>query len=326
MGKDVIRWGMIGCGDVTEVKSGPAFQKASGSALEIVMRRDAALCRDWAERHGVARWTCDADEVIRDPRVDAVYIATPPSTHAGYALRAIAAGKPVYVEKPLALSWAEADALAKAACDAGVPAFSAFYRRRLPYFMKLKELIDGGAIGTPRFATVFHCEQPRFDPAEGEPWRMRRDIAGGGWLWDMGSHTIDMLMYLLGDIDDVRAFSGNQTELFDVEDSVSASFRFSSGALGSAAWCFDGASSRECNRIVGTHGELRFATFAPMPIQLEDYDSGATTVFYFDSPEHIQQPMIQHVVDCLLRGDAPVSTLDSGARTSWVLDRISGAL
>src|SRR6184192_2580039 len=94
-----IRWGIIGCGDVTEVKSGPAFQKASNSALVAVMRRDAAKAADYAARHGVPRWYADARELIADADVDAVYVATPPSSHEEYAIMAAEAAKPIYVEK-----------------------------------------------------------------------------------------------------------------------------------------------------------------------------------------------------------------------------------
>lgn len=102
-----IGWGIIGVGDVTEVKSGPAFQKADHSALVAVMRRTSALARDYAERHGVTRWYDDADALIHDPHVNAVYIATPPDTHMDYTLRVAQAGKPVYVEKPMARHHAE---------------------------------------------------------------------------------------------------------------------------------------------------------------------------------------------------------------------------
>ncbi|HQP36635.1 MAG TPA: Gfo/Idh/MocA family oxidoreductase, partial [Polyangiaceae bacterium] len=99
----VIRWGMIGCGDVTERKSGPAFQKARESALVAVASRSPERAKDWALRHGVGRWHADAQALIDDPEVDIVYVATPPSSHAELALRCAAAGKPAYVEKPMAL-------------------------------------------------------------------------------------------------------------------------------------------------------------------------------------------------------------------------------
>ena len=120
MSTDLVRWGMIGCGDVAEVKSGPGFQKARGSRLVAVMRRDAGRAEDYARRHGVPRWYRDAAQLIADPEVDAVYVATPPSTHRQYTLMAAAAGKPVYVEKPMAHSIEEARVMARVAKETGL--------------------------------------------------------------------------------------------------------------------------------------------------------------------------------------------------------------
>src|SRR3954447_6932178 len=141
-----IRWGIVGCGDVTECKSGPAFGKARNSALVAVMRRDGAKAADYAKRHGVPRWYDDADKLIGDPEVDAVYVATPPGSHLEYALKVAAAGKPCYVEKPMARSFVECQRMIDTFERAKVPLFVAYYRRALPRFVKLKELLDSGEI------------------------------------------------------------------------------------------------------------------------------------------------------------------------------------
>ena len=127
----IIRWGIIGCGEVCEVKSGPAFVKCAGSTLVAVMRRDGAKAGDYARRHGVRKWYDDAEKLIRDPEVDAVYVATPPGTHEHYALRVAtaAAGKPCYVEKPMARSYVECARMVEAFRAAGRPLFVAYYRR-----------------------------------------------------------------------------------------------------------------------------------------------------------------------------------------------------
>src|SRR5690606_19456944 len=104
-----IRWGMIGAGDVTELKSGPAFSKVSGSKLVAVMRRDLEKDKDYASRHKVGTWYTDAQALIDDPDINAIYIATPPDSHAEYAIRALKAGKYVYVEKPMVLTSKEAE-------------------------------------------------------------------------------------------------------------------------------------------------------------------------------------------------------------------------
>src|SRR5260221_13914845 len=149
-----IRWGMIGAGNVTEVKSGPGFQKAEHSVLVAVMRRNVELARDYAQRHDVPRWYGDADALINDPEIDAVYIATPPDAHKDYTLRCAKAGKPVYVEKPMALNFAECQEMIEACRAAAVPLWVAFYRRMLPRFLKIKELIDSGEIGAVQAVSV----------------------------------------------------------------------------------------------------------------------------------------------------------------------------
>src|SRR6266508_4340624 len=110
-----VKWGIIGCGDVTEVKSGPAFNKVSNSELVAVMRRDGEKAKDYALRHNVSKWYTDAEKLINDADVNAIYIATPPSSHEEYAMKAFMAGKPVYVEKPMALDAPSANRMAKAA-------------------------------------------------------------------------------------------------------------------------------------------------------------------------------------------------------------------
>src|SRR4051812_47809361 len=103
-----IKWGIIGCGDVTEIKSGPAFNKINNSELVAVMRRNADKAADYARRHGVPKWYSDAQELINDPGINAIYIATPPQSHEAYTVQSLQAGKPVYVEKPMATDSAAA--------------------------------------------------------------------------------------------------------------------------------------------------------------------------------------------------------------------------
>ena len=149
-----INWGIIGCGAVTELKSGPAFNKVEGSKLVAVMRRNGELARDYARRHKVDKWYNQADDLIGDDQVNAVYVATPPSSHALYAIKAMKAGKPVYVEKPMAATHQQCIEMLEVSKDTGIPIFVAYYRRTLPGFLKVKSLIEEGAIGKPLFANM----------------------------------------------------------------------------------------------------------------------------------------------------------------------------
>ena len=317
-----IRWGIIGCGNVTEVKSGPGFQKATNSSLVAVMRRNGQLAADYAQRHGVPRWYDDATALINDPAVDAVYIATPPASHKEYTLLTAAAGKPVYVEKPMALNLAECQEMI-AACDAaGVPLFVAYYRRRLPRFLKIKELLDTGAIGAARFVTVslHQTARPAHRVAEDLPWRVQPEIAGGGIFVDLAAHTLDYLDYFLGPVSEVAGFGGNQAKLYPAEDTVTGSWRYASGVQGAGAWCFDSYTNADETRIVGTQGELVFSSFGEEPVRLST--AAGTQEFAIPHPPHIQQPLIQTMVDELNGQGACPSTGVSAARTTWVMEQM----
>ncbi|MDQ3396792.1 MAG: Gfo/Idh/MocA family oxidoreductase [Deinococcota bacterium] len=293
-----IRWGMIGCGDVTEVKSGPAFQKAKNSALVAVMRRNGELAADYARRHGVATWYDDADALVKDPEVDAVYIATPPYAHLPYTLVAAQAGKPVYVEKPMARDAGECEAMLAACEAAAVPLFVAYYRRALPRFVTIKELVDGGALGEIRSVSVLYHRPPsKGDLAFEEPWRVDPELAGGGYFMDLASHTLDFLDYALGPIAQVTGHTANQAGHYRAEDIVTASFRFASGGHGVGSWSFSAFAERDLVTLTGSKGEVSFSSFGSEALRLVTAEGEES--FEVAMPEHVQQPLIQSIVDDL---------------------------
>lgn len=315
-----IRWGIIGCGNVTEVKSGPAFQKATNSALVAVMRRNGALAEDYARRHGVPTWYDDAQALINDPDVDAVYIATPPNAHHEYTLAVAAAGKPVYVEKPMALHYGECQAMVAACKTAGVPLWVAYYRRRLPRFLKVKELVAAGAIGAPRAVTVRFYRDWKQPAVDQLPWRVQPEIAGGGFFVDLAAHTLDYLAYFLGPIVQVQGYAANQGGYYRAEDTVAGSFSFANGCHGTGIWCFDSYHRVDETEIIGTKGKLTFSSFGTEPICLTT--TAGVTDFPEPTPEHVQLPLIQTIVDELNGiGQCP-STGESAAHTTWVMDQM----
>ncbi len=317
-----IRWGMIGCGDVTEVKSGPAFQKAEGSSLVACMRRNAGLAEDYARRHQIPRWYADADSLINDPEVDAVYIATPPSSHCQYAIACAQAGKPVYVEKPMAVTFAQCQDMIAACRSGGVPLFVAYYRRSLPRFLKIKEFIDSGAIGQVRAVSVLLSQPPAPDELDplNRSWRVIPEIAGGGRFVDMACHTLDFLDFALGPIREASGSASRLAALYPAEDTVCATFVFESGIHGSGCWCFASSVTTDWTEIIGSSGKIGFASFENRPIQVTD--SSGTGFVEIGHPEHIQQSFIQTIVDELNgRGTCPCKG-ETGARTTWIIDQI----
>jgi predicted dehydrogenase len=317
-----VRWGIIGCGDVTEVKSGPGFQKASDSKLVAVMRRNGALAQDYAQRHGVPRWYDNAGDLINDREVDAVYIATPPSSHKHYTLLSAQAGKPVYVEKPMALNAGECQTMLQACQASGVPLFVAYYRRALARFLKVKELIETQAIGAVRFVnvTLYQTVNAQERDPEHLPWRVLPEVAGGGRFVDLASHMLDVLDYLLGPIRLVEGHASHQANLYPAEDIVTGSFVFASGVHGVGTWCFTAFERCDRTEIVGTEGKIVYSTFDTQPISLTT--SSGSVDFLLDDPPHIQQPLIQTAVNELNGSGQCPSTGESAARTSWVMDQM----
>ena len=313
-----IRWGIIGCGDVTEVKSGPGFYKADHSRLVAVMRRDGALAADYARRHGVPRWHDDADAIITAPDIDAVYIATMPDTHRDYVLRCAAAGKAVLVEKPMAMDHAECREMIAACAAANVPLWVAYYRRALPRFLAVRDMVRDGTIGAVRL--VISRQFQRLPSTASLPWRVDAVHSGGGLFVDMAVHTLDFLDFAFGPIEAVRGFAANQGGAYGPEDVVLASCRFARGIYGSGTWCYAADIDDEYNEIVGEKGRIRFSTSKPVPIRLTRGD--ATEELPVDDPPHVHQPLIQSIVDELNGRGACPSTGVTAARTTWVTDQI----
>ncbi len=315
-----VRWGMIGCGSVTERKSGPAFYKVPGSALVAVMGRRAEAVRDYAQRHGIARWYTDAQALIDDPAVDAVYIATPPDSHYAYSLQVAAAGKHCCVEKPMALHAGQSLAMQQAFEQAGLHLFVSYYRRSLPRFAQVRQWLADGRIGEVRHLHwSLSKAASEADRSGAANWRTDPQVAGGGYFADLASHGLDLFQYLLGDIVEVAGFSTRQAGLYAAEDAVSASWRFACGALGSGAWNF--VADRRVDRveIIGSQGRITFSVFDEHPLQLEAEES---LNLFIDNPAHIQWHHVQGM-NAHIRGQIRHPALASEAlKTDRVMDRI----
>jgi 1,5-anhydro-D-fructose reductase (1,5-anhydro-D-mannitol-forming) len=326
--RDTIRWGIIGCGDVTEVKSGPGLQKSRDSKLVAVMRRNGALAADYARRHGVPRWYDDARALVNDPEVDAVYVATPPGAHLEGVLLAAAAGKPVYVEKPMARNTRECDAMIAACTAAKQKLFVAYYRRALPRFVKAKELLEGGAIGPltglhHRFASPGHAGVGAIahnGPPPAPNWRTTAAVSGGGLLLDLGAHALDLLDFFGGALQEVNGHAAQLATPGDVEDAAALSFRTAGGVPGTATYNFASHVKEDMIELAGAAGRISLSVFGDEPVRLET--ARGVEEFPFAPPPHIAQPLIQTVVDDLLgRGSCP-STGESARRTNAIMDRV----
>ena len=323
----IIKWGFIGCGEVVEKKSGPAFSMVEGSSVVAVMSRNGERVRSYAERNDIARWYTDAQELIDDAEVNAVYIATPPSSHATYAIMAMKAGKPVYVEKPLASSYEDCVRVHRVSEQTGVPCFVAYYRRKLPYFEKVRELVEQEVIGQVVNVQVRFAVPPREADYghDGQlPWRVMPDIAGGGYFYDMAPHQLDFLQQLFGVIVEARGICANRGRLYQAEDTVNACFEFENGLPGAGSWCFVAHASASEDRIhlIGDRGSVSFSVFDFQPIRLNT-ERGEQT-FAIPNPAYVQEPLVKNVIEHLQGINLCDSTSASATQVNWALDRILG--
>jgi len=321
-----LQWGIIGCGDVTEVKSGPAFNKVNNSSLLAVMRRNAGKAADYARRHQVPKWYDDAGQLINDPDVNAIYIATPPQSHEAYTIRALKAGKPVYVEKPMSMNAASAKRMLQASLDTGVKLCVAHYRREQPRFKKVKALIDAGEIGKVRMINLVLVQPPppaqaeKTDESRDEAWRTDPAVSGGGLFHDLSPHQLDLMQYFFGDYERATGFAMNQAGLYAAADLVMGNIVFKNGAVFNGCWCFTGAPKEEKDlvEITGAAGKISFSTFTTHHIVVSR--KGEEQVIRFDELPHVQQPMIEAVVNYFLGEGPNPSSAENAVQTMHLID------
>ncbi len=320
-----VRWGMIGCGNVTEKKSAPAFQQVDNSDLVAVASRTFSKAKDYAARKGIPLCFEDPAEMIQSPDVDAIYIATPPDSHAGYTIAAMEVGKPVYVEKPMARTFAECERLLAKGKETGVPLFVAYYRRTLPYFMKAKGLIDSKVIGDVESIEINMRRVARELDPKNLPWRYVPEIAGGGLFVDLASHALDFLDFCFGPLTVIDSQVENRLGMYRSEDYVAARLSTEADVPLNGVWSFSERSDEDVDRveITGKRGKIVFSCFKFTPIEL--HLEHRRQLFEIESTQPIQKPLVEQVVGSLLRNTPCVSTGETASRTSRVIDDILSA-
>jgi predicted dehydrogenase len=240
-----------------------------------------------------------------------------------YALRVIEAGKPVYIEKPMALNYSECEIINNAAAKKGVPVFVAYYRRTLPGFLTIKDIIDSGSIGKVLFVKIELFKYPSREEQEGNlPWRVIPEISGGGHFFDLACHQLDYLDYVFGPVQEVKSVVKSQAGLYNAEDFVSAEFVFPGNVVASGIWSFavSPESSRDSLEIIGTKGSINSSTFSFEPITLRT--SRGIQTFTNERPENVQYYLISSIVRSILTKSASPSTGETAARTSRVMDEV----
>ena len=322
----MIKWGILGCGDVTEIKSGPAFNKVANSKLVAVMRRDAAKAADYAARHRVDRWYSQADALINDPDINAIYVATPPSSHEEHTLAALRAGKAVYVEKPMSLNAASARRMQAMVQTSNTKLSVAHYRREQPLFKKIRQLLHDNLIGKIRYIDLEYAKAPLTDEELKIPknaWRVDPAISGGGLFHDLAPHQLDLMYHFFGEPVKIWGAALNQGERYRAADLVSAGIVFEQDIFFTGLWCFnvDPAEEKDACTIVGSRGAIRFSVFGEPKIFMQV--AGKKETLVFETLEHVQQPMIEKVVQYFSGEEENPCSADEGVRVMEIMDTIT---
>jgi 1,5-anhydro-D-fructose reductase (1,5-anhydro-D-mannitol-forming) len=318
-----VNWGIIGCGDVCEVKSGPAFNKIPNSKLVAVMRRDPEKVKDFAIRHQVPKYYTDAEELILDTDVNAIYIATPPSSHELYTEMALAAGKSVYVEKPVTIHTESLQRMIEAEKKYKGKVTVAHYRRSLPLFIKIKELLQTGELGKPRLVMLKTLQPPvsKIVAQTGGNWRINPSLSGGGLFHDLSPHQLDILYWLFGPPLESDVQAVNQGKLYEAPDLTMIRLRFDHDIYFNGTWSFNVAAEAAADtcEIIGDRGILRFSFFGGNTIEL--INENGSQMITAEFPENIQLPHIGNVVQ-YFRGEGfnPCS-LEEALVTMQVMDK-----
>jgi len=318
-----VNWGIIGCGDVCEVKSGPAFNKVANSKLVAVMRRHIDKAKDFAQRHGVPKYYGDAAELVNDAEVNAIYIATPPSSHEAYLEMALKAGKPVYVEKPVTVNSASVERMMAMEKQYDCKVSVAHYRRGLQLFNKIKQLVNDGAIGKVKLI-LLRTLQPvasKIITQTDDNWRINPGISGGGLFHDLSPHQLDIIYWIFGTPQQADVQAANQGKFYNAPDLAIVQLAFANDIYFNGVWNFNVAETATADlcEIIGDKGSIRFSFFRVSKIELTT-GSGAET-FELEYPINIQQPHINNVVRFFRGEDINPCTLEDALVTMRVMDK-----
>lgn len=312
-----IRWGFLGCGNVVRKKSGEAFRSVPNSTIAAIMRRDPAAAEEAAQHFGAKIFCSSAEELLRAD-IDAVYIATPPGLHKEQALQSLAAGKPVYLEKPFARNYTEARELTEAFQKAGIPLYVGHYRRALPRFLKIRQLLEKGVIG--QVQTVDFFLNRVFDPREAATkWLYNPVLSGGGKFYDIAPHTIDIFQFLFGEIREVSGRAVHLDNGCPLENEVTMDVVTERDIRGTLA--FFCAAQEKSDRMVvtGTQGTMEFSVHGKTDVKVR---GNLTLDLEVPDPVTVEQPMVQSVVEDLLGLGTCESRAEAVLSTYAVIDHV----
>lgn len=315
-----VGWGLVGCGDISRKRVAPALRDLENCELVAVSRADAARAESFAREFGARSWHADWRDLVRDPEVEAVYVATPVHLHAEQSIEAAEAGKHVLCEKPMALSVGECERMNAAAQANGVRLGVAYYRRFYPAVERVAEIIRSGEIGAPVVAQANAFE--RFEPSLDHPrrWLIERRLSGGGPMFDFGCHRVEVLLNLFGRAVEVKGLTSNVVFEREVEDIACALVRFEHGTQAVITAAHAAREPRDTLEIFGSEGSIRIGVLNEGRLVIKSARGEREELH---TPHaNLHQPLIDDFARAVVEGRQPRVDGAVGQAVSEVLELI----
>ncbi|MEA1910127.1 MAG: Gfo/Idh/MocA family oxidoreductase [Spirochaetota bacterium] len=317
-----IKWGLIGCGDISQKRVAPGLRDAKSSKLISVNRSDFSKAESFAKEFGADKWIENWQDLITDTDINAVYIATPVFLHAEQTIAAAEAGKHILCEKSMAMNTAEADRMIDACKANNVKLGIAYYRNLYPAVQRIKEIINSGEIGN-----IVHIQSNNFEnfnrqPGEARYWLLEKEKSGGGPMMDMGCHRIEVFVNIAGPVQQITAFNDNIAFKRDVEDSSMAHFRFENGATGLLTSSHAAGEPRDTLDIFGTEGSIHVSVLNDGTLTV--VTGTGTRLEKHPNPANVHQPLIEDFIAAVLTDREPAVTGEMGREITRILDKIYG--
>ena len=317
-----LTWGLIGAGDIVKKRVGPALRDIASCHFYAVARTHSDLAESSARELGASKGYSTWQELIHDPEIEAVYIATPVYLHAEMTMAAAAAGKHVLCEKPMAMNPGDCDKMIQACKKHNVKLGIAYYRHFYPVLNRIKTVIASGAIGEIVYIQMNAFDY--FDPGPSHPryWLLQKDKSGGGPMFDFGCHRIEMFLNLLGRVKTVKGFCSNVLFSREVEDTGTAFFHFDSGAHGVLSITHASAEPQDTVNVFGSKGSMLLPVLNSGTITLKTPQG--EFIENHPPPANFHQPLIEDFVHAVMENREPKVTGATGREVNRLLMEICG--
>jgi predicted dehydrogenase len=316
----ILKWGLIGCGDIAQKRVAPALRDLPNCEFLAIARSRPDLAESFANQFGARKWYSTWQELLADSDIDAVYIATPVHLHAAQTIAAAESGKHVLCEKPMAMNVEESDAMIAACRANNVTLGVAYYRRFYPVIDRIKSVIASGEIGKPVLVQINAFEW--FDPQPSHPryWLVKRDLAGGGPMFDFGCHRIEALLNIFGPVKYVTSIVSNVVFNREVEDTASALFQFESGTSGVLSVTHAASEPRDTLDVFGTRGSINVPVLNAGEIRIRSGNGGRAESHAPAVNTH--QPLIEDFIEAVLTNRQPGVSGEIGRMVTKIEEEI----